>query len=421
MKKMPLYKTTCCLLFAFLIFSCAATPKKPVVKEVVPEEKALAHILREKALDFENTGEHYTALQLWKSLNHVNPEDSEANQKIAVLNALIHEKADEHYKMGLAYYQHKSTRYARKAFLLALYHDPEHQEALDYLKNKLSGDDYTLYETRQGDTLQGIADQFYKDIGKDFLISYYNDLDSDGELNPGTVLKLPVLDLPKPEEPARPQKQVAEKMPKKKTEPAQPPLEQPKPELSTSPDKIMQDLQTPSETTLPDIGKPSEEIPLDSQQMAAVTGNYETEMVNKEKLLSQARKMFESKKYPESISVAENILEQDAENADAMELVNASYYQMGKSTSDAKNYEKAIKYYSLVDPEYKDVKQLKTGIEVKLAESHYLQGVKYFLKEEIEKAIHEWEITVALNPDHTRAKLDMEQAKKILKRVKEIK
>jgi tetratricopeptide (TPR) repeat protein len=94
---------------------------------------------------------------------------------------------------------------------------------------------------------------------------------------------------------------------------------------------------------------------------------------------------------------------------------------MGKASSKTKNYEKAIKYYSLVDPEYKDVKRLKKGIEVKLAETHYLQGVKYFLKEEIVKAIHEWDITVALNPDHTKAKSDMEQAKKILKRVEEIK
>ena len=421
MKKMTLNKTTGCLFFALLVFSCAAPPKKPVVKEVAPEEKAPVHILREKALDFENMGEHYTALQLWRSLNHINPEDSEANQKIAELGALIHEKADKHYKKGLAYYQHKSTRYARKAFLLALYHDPEHQEALDYLKNKLPGDDYTLYETRQGDTFQNIAAQYYKDTGRDFLISYYNDLDRNGALNPGTVLKLPFLDLPETEEPARPQTKVAEKMPQEKAGPAQPPPEKPLLEPSPPPSEIMQDLQTPSETILLDVETPSEEIMQDSQQMAALTGNYETETIKKENLLSQARKLFESKKYTDSISVAENILEQDAENADATELVNASYYQMGKSTSNAKNYEEAIKYYSLVDPEYKDVKQLKTGIEVKLSENHYLQGVKYFLKEEIEKAIREWEITVALNPEHTKAKLDMEQAKKILKRVKEIK
>jgi len=420
MKKMTLNKITGCLLFALLIFSCAAPTKKPVVKEVVPEEKAPVHILREKALDFEKTGEHYTALQLWKSLNHINPEDSEANQKIAELSTAIHEKADEQFKKGLAYYQHNSTRDARKAFLLALYHDPENQEALDYLKNKLQGDDYTLYETRQGDTFPSIAVQYYKDTGKDFLISYYNDLARDVELNPGTVLKLPALDLPASEEPARYQTKLSEKMPQEKVDPAQPPPEKPMIEMPTSPSENMQDLQIPSETSLPDVETPSQEITKEAQQMAAVTANYETETVKKN-LLNKARKLFESKKYPESISLAENILEQDAENADATDLVNASYYQMGKATSDQKDYETAIKYYSLVDPGYKDVNQLKTGIEVKLAENHYLQGVKYFLKENIEKAIHEWEITVALNPDHNKAKLDMEQAKKILRRVKEIK
>ena len=399
MKKTPFYKTTSFLIFTLLAFSCAIPIEKPVITEEASEIGPSLYILREKALDSENMGKYYTAMQLWKSLYYFNPKDSEAIQKITELNTLIHARADEHFKKGLVYHQHKSNRDARKAFLLTIYYNPEHQEALDYLKNKLPGDDYVLYETRQGDTLDSIAEEFYKDTGKDFLVAYYNDLENDEELNPGNVLKLPVLDFPEPEEPARSQVKMTVEMPQTKEEPAQP----------------------VSEKTLPDLKTPLEEIPQDSKQMAAITSNYDTETVQKQNLLDEAIKLFESKKYNESVLVAETILEQDAENIDATEIVNASYYQMGKASSTTKNYEKAIKYYSLVDPEYKDVKRLKTDIEVKLAENHYLQGVKYFLKEEIVKAIHEWDIAVALNPDHTKAKSDMEQAKKILKQVEEIK
>jgi len=421
MKKTPFYKTTSCLLFTLLAFSCAIPIEKPVITEEALEIGASLYILREKALDSENMGKFYTAMQLWKSLYYFNPEDSEAIQKITELNTLIHAKADEHFKKGLAYHQHKSNRDARKAFLLTIYYNPEHQEALDYLKNKFPGDDYVLYETRQGDTLDSIAEEFYKDTGKDFLVAYYNDLESDEELNPGIVLKLPTLDFPEPEEPARSQVKMTAEMPQKKEGPTQPVSENTLTEPPTTQTEIMQELQTSSEKTLPDLKTPLEEIPQDSKQMAAITSNYDIETAQKKNRLDEAIKLFESKKYNESVLVAETILEQDAENIDATEIVNASYYQMGKASSKTKNYEKAIKYYSLVDPEYKDVKRLKTGIEVKLAENHYLQGVKYFLKEEIVKAIHEWDITVALNPDHTKAKSDMEQAKKILKRVEEIK
>ncbi len=55
-----------------------------------------------------------------------------------------------------------------------------------------------------------------------------------------------------------------------------------------------------------------------------------------------------------------------------------------------------------------------------LANSHYIKGVKYFTDEELDKAIKEWEETLDLDPNHPKAKKDIENARSLLQRLKEI-
>jgi tetratricopeptide (TPR) repeat protein len=54
------------------------------------------------------------------------------------------------------------------------------------------------------------------------------------------------------------------------------------------------------------------------------------------------------------------------------------------------------------------------------AETHYRNGVKYFINEKMDLAIAEWEQTIALNPNHAEARRDMEKARDILKKLKQI-
>jgi hypothetical protein len=57
----------------------------------------------------------------------------------------------------------------------------------------------------------------------------------------------------------------------------------------------------------------------------------------------------------------------------------------------------------------------------KQAEIHYLQGVKYFLNEELQSAIKEWETTLTLDPEHIKAKKDIKNAKSLLEKLKKVK
>jgi tetratricopeptide (TPR) repeat protein len=56
-----------------------------------------------------------------------------------------------------------------------------------------------------------------------------------------------------------------------------------------------------------------------------------------------------------------------------------------------------------------------------LAEAHYIKGVKFFIEEDIEKAIQEWETTLSLEPDHPKAKKDIENARQLLQKLEKIK
>jgi len=49
------------------------------------------------------------------------------------------------------------------------------------------------------------------------------------------------------------------------------------------------------------------------------------------------------------------------------------------------------------------------------AEEHYRKGVSYFIAEDMQKAIKEWEETLNLDPDHPNARRNIEKARKFLK------
>ena len=57
----------------------------------------------------------------------------------------------------------------------------------------------------------------------------------------------------------------------------------------------------------------------------------------------------------------------------------------------------------------------------KQAEAHYIRGVKYFLNEELQNAIKEWEKTLELNPSHGKAKKNIKNAKNLLEKLKKVK
>ena len=74
--------------------------------------------------------------------------------------------------------------------------------------------------------------------------------------------------------------------------------------------------------------------------------------------------------------------------------------------------------YSHPDKEVNDPRnaaERKEGAERKHreADAHYSAGMRRFLAEDLEGAIGEWEKALSLNPDHPKARRDIEKARRL--------
>lgn len=140
--------------------------------------------------------------------------------------------------------------------------------------------------------------------------------------------------------------------------------------------------------------------------------------------LTEARDTFGDKDYEKVLEITGEILEYDSENKEATALKNAAYYQLGKKLKMKRKYLEAMKMFKQVDPDYEDIRESISAVQeslIKQAEIHYQSGVKHFVNEDLEAAIAEWERALMLNPEHEKARENIENARELLEKWKQIK
>lgn len=139
--------------------------------------------------------------------------------------------------------------------------------------------------------------------------------------------------------------------------------------------------------------------------------------------LTLARKYLDEKQYDKIPPVLEEIAGFDPANEEAVGIADQAYYEMGRSFYNGRQYIASRDALSRVPPDYKDTASLLASVRAiidKQAEDYYKRGVKYYINEELENAISEWEKTLALNPGHLRAGEDIENARQLLKKLNTI-
>ena len=398
-------------------------------KEPQSAEAFLISSCLEKATEYEKNDELQMALFHLKIADTLNPNNKEITSLIAGLKSTIYHKSGQHFRKGEAFYKKNKFKESRKQFLIALRYDPDHKEALDYLKNRLTPKEHINYKVKKKDTLRSISKKFYKDPGKDFLIAYFNNLKTNTQPAPGSMLELPILEskFTRPIIDTTKELKRAENFLKEKLYGR----------VLAITGKILAfdrlnkraaDLKNAAYYQMGLWLYQQEQYPEALNMFKKVDPEYEgvreaiQEVINNE--LKKAKSYLKERRYKEVLAITENILDYDESNQAAQNLINATYCIKGRDLIIQKNFAEALKVLNKADPGYdcveKAISDAKEAIK-KQAEVHYLRGVKYFLNEELDSAIMEWEKALSLDPEIKKAKDNIENARSLLEKLKKVK
>lgn len=391
-------------------------------------ETFLSSSYQQKSLEYEKKNELQMALYYMQIAGSLNPDDKKIAKRIAVLESTIANNARQHFKKGVVYFKKNKLKYARMQFLVTLRYNPDHKGALDYLQNRLAPQEYIIYKTKKGDTIKSISRKFYNDDKKDFLIVYFNNLETNKKPVPGTTLKLPLIksyfthlavlirnDLIK----AR--NLLEEERYEKVLKIAQGVLKYD--HMNNEAEELKNAAYYHMGMQLSREEKYYEAI----NTFKKVDPKYKDvkkairEVINKD--LVKANNLLREKRYEEVLSLAEKALDYDKSNKVAKDLINNTYCQKGRGLIARRHYMEALKVLNKADPLHDCIEKAISDVKEvmrKEAEAHYLQGVKYFLNQELTIAIIEWEKTLALNPDHKKAKENIINARRLLEKYKKV-
>lgn len=142
-----------------------------------------------------------------------------------------------------------------------------------------------------------------------------------------------------------------------------------------------------------------------------------------EQNLASARSSLEFKQYSRTLKMTAKIQKHIPDHPEALELEKEVYYQIarefekfGKYT-DALNVMRNIKINCETSQSYTEHLQ---QLVKDRADFYYRRGVRYFVNEELEKAISEWKKALAIDPANMTTQKDIKKAENLLEKLREI-
>ena len=157
------------------------------------------------AYDYEKKEQWRTALLAWKMqrdwlISHktdrikasfTSKEDllKKAETKVTELDKQVKQIAQSHY---LSATSSRGNKTIRKQLLRTLLYDPNHQDALEMLKNMPFKKQLTNYKIKKNDTFKTISRKLYNNKNNEVLIPLFNsNIKDESDLRPGAELILP--------------------------------------------------------------------------------------------------------------------------------------------------------------------------------------------------------------------------------------
>lgn len=389
---------------------------------------SLEELYQEKALALEQQGELQQALLAWRIAAGLNPDNTLTPKLIANLIKTIDTQAKQYFEQGRDYFDRGDFLRARQSFLITLHLLPGHKGALDYLEKQLLATDRKKYKVQPGDSYSKIAMDFYQDYTKAYAVAFFNDLNPEKPLLVGTQLVLP--DLPDPylisaSSKARDQAQPSPDQ--KSSDRAAAPMKAEGADIGPTMDEANYqkglDLMAKKQyaDALAHFKRVSPEFSGRDQAIAKAQGLIK-EQADKRALsaeLKKAERLIGDKNYEAAQTLLEDILAKEPANIRARRLMDQARYAWAKELIAKQKEAQAIELLQKLDKAYQDTEDLLIQAKARLharAESYYRRGVQHFLNEELESAIENWEKALSLNPNHPKARSDMENAMRLLKK-----
>jgi tetratricopeptide (TPR) repeat protein len=150
----------------------------------------------------------------------------------------------------------------------------------------------------------------------------------------------------------------------------------------------------------------------------------EEEESGEEVSFAEAAELFRRGDYLAAIDAFSRVLAQQPGLREAVEYQKLAYYNQGVAYVGKGNYAEALKMFERlrrIQPDFKRLSHYMQTAREKLADQHYLAGIRHYKEQRLREAIEEWNQALALNPRLENAKRHQEQARKLLKRLEEIK
>ncbi len=373
------------VLFAAMAVAAAACatsappvePPPPPGGMVPTQRQGLVASYNERAQTLETDGRLREALEARKIALTVDPDNAAARDGQRALQAKIDGLISQRLAEGRAAQARGAQVVARRSFLGVLALDPENRAAFEALREQTPDVEGLPHIVRAGDTLAGLAQQYYGNRALGEVIAEANRLAPNARLAAGTQLKIP-------EVPG-----VALIRPGARKDPPRVPLPGPgaPPAAPATPASVQRE-------------EPAEVNPL----------------------LAEARESLERRDYATALGDADRLLASMPSNAEAQGLKRSALYGLGKTQYDRKQYKDS--YATLgqlvkLAPNHEDAAKLLRQSRSRLIDDHFGRGIRYYREEKLPEAIAEWKAVLEIDPQHIAARKNLEQSERLLKNLEE--
>ncbi len=389
-----------------VVLALAAPARASIIQDVQkifegekkdPYQAVFTRFVQQAEAD-EKAGDLLSAMENLRIALTIVRGDRASLAKARELKAQIEKIADEHFTAAKAALDKGDAGIAKKELLQCLRFNPDRTDAMELLKKTLNPDVFTYYQVKEGETIASLAKSQYENPGAELLITRVNGLTVADKLKPGQTLRLPIV--------APALRQVlAQDL------------------LFAAPEPGKKPKKEEAKPGAPAVAEaaPAPAAPAPAAPAQAGIAQTQAAAVDVGQLLSMAKLQFTNGLYETVISLTDEALAAQPGNSEATALQQDATYQMATGLAQKGSNLQAVKAFLRLPKGFKDTgKQLDAALAVlhKAAEPVYLEGVKYFIAEDLQKAVEAWERTLQMDPWHPKAPGDLQKAKQLLEKVR---